>query len=263
MYRQILNKQLITRAYKKNIINICLIHDYIKKDVKTLIDTKKFKEKYPNYKAIEIIVINENFFKNDTYCKNGEEKGLYATFTNECELYNFTNYSPNSILIAHIELLNGGKIWKEKNKYITNKFEITKHETIDDYINNLPTNKQLEAVKHNGCIIEYITNPSKRIQLEAVRQNGFAIRNIKNPSEKVQLEAIKIHESVIEFINNPSKLIQLKAIRQNGLVIKYIKNPSEQMQLEAVKQNKNAIYHIKNPSEKVKLEVVKKKWIFN
>jgi hypothetical protein len=241
MYNQISNR-ILTYIYKKSRANIFSISNYFTKDENILIDAKKFKEKYPNYKAIKIIGNNmKNFKYKEGINENNEKfipsikcegKGLY--FTDKSKICTFIDDCYGN-MVAHIELLDGEKIWIEKNKCKTHKFKITKIESISNYLNNLSINEQLNAVKQNGFLIKYITNQFEHLQIEAVNKHYSAIKYIKNPSKETQLYAVKQDGYLIEYIKNPSEKIQLEAIKQNAHSIKYIENPSQRVINTAIK----------------------------
>lgn len=61
----------------------------------------------------------------------------------------------------------------------------------------------LEAVKHNGLLLEYINyrNKTEQICLEAVKQNGLALEYVENQTEQICLEAIKNTVEALKFVN--------------------------------------------------------------
>jgi hypothetical protein len=295
------DSMLITKLHENSNYNV----NEMIKDENTLIDTDIFLQKYPNYKPMKIIGNNIKNFKYVEGINENNEKfipddikgnGLY--FTDEINLWSLTK-GDHGNYIAYIKLLDNEKIWINRYMCKTHKFKIIKIETINDYVNNLSTEKKILALKKNGLLIkyiknkteemnfeavkqqnnpqglfdlitqgvefdeyaiQYIENPSEKVQLEALKKSYYVLKFIKNPSEQVQLEAVKKNAYAIQYIENPSEQVQLKAVKQNGHVIQHIGNPSEQVQLKAVKQNGHVIQHIGNPSEKVQLEALSKNY---
>lgn len=181
-------------------------------------NTKNF-----NYKLG--INVNDEEFVADGKCLGN---GLY--FTDQSLIHNYIDgcYGDS---IAHIKLLDNENIWIENAKCKTNKFEITKIEKIEDYINNLSEEKKLKLVKSDCDSIRFITNPSEQLQLEAVKNKYWSIFWIKNPTEQVQLKAVEQNFMAIKNINFPSEKVQLLAIKKSNRAYCYIHNPSMKLYL--------------------------------
>ena len=208
----------------------------------------EFNKKFKNCVLLKVIGNNHKNFQYKLGLNVNDEKqnfhingycnsGLY--FTNETEIFRFFRLFGDKV--AHIKLIKNEPIWIEDYQCKTNSFEITKIESIYEYVNNLSEQLQINMVESNSYTIKYISNPSEQVKLQAVKSDGFVIQYISNSSEQVKLQAVKSNGSAIQYISNPSEQVKLQAVKSNDYAIQYISNPSEQVKLQAEKSKSLAI----------------------
>lgn len=260
------------------------------------LNMKEFKKEFPNYKPMKIIPSNNvynfginkynslNPFINLKLFLNRETPRDFKSFNDQSVINNqiATIECLSDIKIAHIELLDSYPITISDSGCETDKYSITKIESMTEYLDNLSEQELLRYLKNSGPNISHINYLPEKVQILLIKKYNKLFKYIDKPSEVVQLEAVKLCGSLILHITNPSEEVQLAAVKSKYLAlnhtenilelielgiqsmdsaIQFIENPSKEVQLEAVKFNYSSIRHIKNPSEEVQLAAVKSNYL--
>ena len=179
------------------------------------------KEKHNDFQYYDGLNVDTREFDPTGECKSG---GLY--FFDEiqvCTAIIMRVYVINRYWIRKVTIPDDARIYVEHHKYKTDKFILherirignvrtTKlHKMYDKCANiiNLSLLDQIEAVKHNGLILEHITNQTEEICSEAVKQNILAIQYVKEQTDSSPSEVHSDFKRGFEFFEYPDQYQEL------------------------------------------------------
>ena len=101
------------------------------------------------------------------------------------------------------------KYLSERWRYIPLLFTMVKNTSMQMY---------LEAVSHNGMLLQYITYQTEEICSKAVQETGRALQYVQNQTEKICLKAVQQNSNTLELVLNQTEKIRLKAMKLNQSV---------------------------------------------
>ena len=187
------NKHIFCEYDRKNMIEREL----------TLTDTNQFKKDFDKFEPVKVIGQNRCNFQyklglnenNENFIAQGDCSGGGLYFVDSSNVFEyFRSYGHK---VASIKLIDNEPIWIEKDgKCKTNKFYITKIETIGEYLNNLSEEQQLESIKFDAYLIKLITNRSENFLLKSIKNNPKTIFYLK---KSLVLEMLKLYPELLEI----------------------------------------------------------------
>ena len=112
----------------------------------------------------------------------------------------------------------------------------------------------LDAVRHDGMLLQDIEFQSTEVKVAAIEQNVKAFFEVSGTTnhqpDEVLLAAIEQAPEYIKYVSKPSLAVQLAAIKKRPGAIVHIRKPAVAAQVAAVTQDKTLINVINNPSAK-------------
>ena len=142
------------------------------------------------------------------------EGGLY--FTDKSNIHKFLCYGPK---IANIIIPNNARCYLEENKMKSDKIIVKSIVYLKDHEFGNNTEFCVNAVKHNGSILQLIEEQTEEMCVEAVK-NFFVLQFVKKQTEKICLEAVKHNSLALQYVENQTDDICLEAVKQNGCALR-------------------------------------------
>jgi len=192
-------------------------------------------------------------------CSKG---GMY--FFEQSQLLKYDDYVINPRWIREVVLLPESKVYKELNKYKTDRFVMKERKRFNGDLSGYITNSMcIEEVKDWGLSLKNVPQSliTQKMCWDALKQNVMVFKFIPLSllNEKMCFDAIEGYAHNVEYI--PLFLLNeemsIEAVKINGMLLKVIPNllKTEEMCLIAIRQNKRAIRYI--PSKLWNVEMYK------
>jgi len=181
-----------------------------------------------------------------------EPGGLYySTAEHICK------FSAYGCSIADVIVPEDSQVYQNGTKFKADKIILSNIRSMEMYIDSLPYEKQLNAVKQTGRLLQFVSIQTSEICLEAVKQNGIALSYVKEQTDEICMVAVKQNGMALLYVNNQTPEICLEAVRQNGISLLNVKEQTVEICMEAVRQNGCALEFVKEQTPELCMETVK------
>ncbi len=182
-------------------------------------------------------------------CESG---GLYYATTEH--IFKFLSFG---YFIADVTIPQDAKVYETKGKFKADRIILSNIRRVEVYINSLPYESQLNAVKQNGYLLKYVKNQTPELCLDALKQNGYALRYVKEQTPEICLTAVKRYGHALQYVKEQTPEICMDAVKRNGMALECVLNQTPEICLEAVKQDWRALYHVINKTREICAEAIK------
>lgn len=125
------------------------------------------------------------------------------------------------------------------------------------FIANQTPDLCMAAIRNNICAFAFVKEQTHDICLEAVQIDGYAIGQVKHQTMDICMMALDEDAGAIRRIRNQTTELCMKAVKICGSTLRYVRHKTIDICLEAVKRDRHAIAFVPQDMVSLCMESIK------
>lgn len=156
-------------------------------------------------------------------------------------------------IYATVSIPNDALVYKEAQKYKTNKLILHNIQPISELPLWLDATFAKKSVQINGLALQFVKEQTKELCHLAVQSDGRALQFVKEQTAELCYLAVKRDSFALQYAKEQTEELCLLAVQQRygGGALQFVKEQTEEMCRLAVQQNGYALYYVKKQTEEL------------